>query len=207
MERRHIDGRLARGGALPLLSLTLGNPAFDRVSPGAEPLRGVAQVPAEAQHDAEVVNLQRVGPRPGLYLARLVPKLPGPVVAAVKRFLQLVLVPLRFPGGIEDEHLIQPADEGIADAEERLVAAGRRFAAARHANDRGFDMLAAELRQPPRVALRAEQALERRLFGAEIGPLAALQPILQTQPIHEYGMDQVGDLLAHKRYFFSCGTT
>src|SRR5262249_14713160 len=84
---------------------------------------------------------------------------------------------------------------------------GRRFAAARHANDRGFDVLAAELRQPPCVALRAEQALERRLFGAEVGPLAALQPIFETQPVHEYGVDQVGDLLAHKRYFFSCGTT
>ena len=53
----------------------------------------------------------------------LLPEVPGTIVRAVQRLLELSLVPERFPLGVDDEDLIEPAGEGIANAEELIGAA------------------------------------------------------------------------------------
>src|SRR5204862_305526 len=89
---------------------------------------------------------------------------------------------------IEDEDLVEPAHEGIANAEKAVGAAG----------DAALDALAAELVPAPGLVLRLEQALDFRLLLGQVQlPIAARKLGLESQRLFKYGINEIGYVASH----------
>src|SRR5205814_1986257 len=115
------------------------------------------------------------------------------------------LGPLVPPRRVGDEDLVEPARQGVPDAEERLGPTERPLGRADVAGRLRAGRLPGELGHVPQLAVAQEQAAELGLLGLEVRPLAPLEPLLQLQPVPEHLVDLPGDLVLHdalRRFLF-----
>src|SRR5262245_36149418 len=116
--------------------------------------------------------------RTGLGKLTLRPELPGAVVGAEEGLFELALPPRTGPRGIADEQLVEPAGEGVAAAEEPVAVAVRRGSLGG-------------------LPGRAQQPLQRRLFGGEVELVSELQALVEPKAVIEYRARVVLKLLLH----------
>src|SRR5207244_3582174 len=100
------------------------------------------------------------------------------------------------PGGVQDEKLIEPADECIANSQE--MVARPRGVIGGLVPSRGVPRrLAAEVEAPLGLGFGQQKTLGPPMFSVEIGRLAALEAILQTESVIQNGMNQFGQAFLH----------
>src|SRR5262249_944322 len=123
------------------------------------------------------------GRRDRLRQPGLTPEVGVADVGPVQGGLELVLVPLAPPG--VDEHLVQPAGQGVADAEELAAGVGGAVRVAVAAPGRGG-------------AGRAEHALELGLLGAQVRALPGRQTVPELESVEQNLVHLIGQIVAHE---------
>ncbi len=87
-----------------------------------------------------------------------------------------------------------------------IAAAPPRIAAASGPHDRNHRLarvpFAAEIVMPASFRFAQEQSFKLRLLGFQIRILAPIQSFLEIHPIHQQGMNQIGDFITHWNTFW-----
>ena len=119
VERRNLRGGIELCRRNPSLSLALQNLCPGNLGPRFE-FRGVLDhVAAKSQHHAEIVDLQKIRGRTGGSPLGLLPEFPGPIVGLEHHPFEFMFIPLWAPYRVENEDLIEPADQGVTDLQLR----------------------------------------------------------------------------------------
>ena len=176
----------------------IGDACLHRGPPALQIGRLVAQVAAKAEHDTKVITFQGVRARARFSTPSLFPELPSAFPAAVKRDLHHPLGPDTLVRRIEGEHLVEPTDQRVTDAQEMLRGDPFPLRGARGVGAAdGVRAVAAVIGVAPRLQFAAEQTHQRRLLGGEIRHLVAIQSFFQAQTISDDGVNEAGDFFTH----------